>query len=217
MLILTILLYYAKTIPMKHIAILISGSGTNMQSLIKKSKTEELPVDFIIITDNPKAIGINKAKDMNIPVFILPDMKPGWRMSENDDKNLMNVLIENNTDYILLAGYMRILNKDIIEQYIFRIINIHPSLLPAFQGKDAQKQAFDYGAKISGCTVHFVDNGVDTGPILEQKAVDISKCNSRDEVQERIIIEEHKLYFEVFKNLINRKYSIKSRNVIKND
>ena len=202
---------------MKHIAILISGSGTNMQSLIEKSIAEALPVDFIVITDNPNAMGIKKAKDMNIPVFILPEMKSGWRMSENDDKNLMNILIENNTDYILLAGYMRLLNKNIIEQYIFRIINIHPSLLPAFPGKDAQKQAFDYGVKISGCTVHFIDNGVDTGPIIEQKAVDISNCKSRDEVQERIIIEEHKLYFKVFKNFINRKYSIKSRNVINND
>ena len=202
---------------MKHIAILISGSGTNMQSLIEKSIAEALPVDFIVITDNPNAMGIKKAKDMNIPVFILPEMKLGWRMSENDDKNLMNILIENNTDYILLAGYMRLLNKNIIEQYIFRIINIHPSLLPAFPGKDAQKQAFDYGVKISGCTVHFIDNGVDTGPIIEQKAVDISNCKSRDEVQERIIIEEHKLYFKVFKNFINRKYSIKSRNVINND
>ena len=202
---------------MKHIAILISGSGTNMQSLIEKSKAEALSVDFIVITDNPNAMGIKKAKDMNIPVFILPEMKSGWRMSENDDENLMNILIENNTDYILLAGYMRLLNKNIIEQYIFRIINVHPSLLPAFSGKDAQKQAFDYGVKISGCTVHFIDNGVDTGPIIEQKAVDISNCKSRDEVQERIIIEEHKLYFKVFKNLINRKYSIKSRNVINND
>ena len=128
---------------MKHIAILISGSGTNMQSLIEKSIAEALPVDFIVITDNPNAMGIKKAKDMNIPVFILPEMKSGWRMSENDDKNLRNILIENNTDYILLAGYMRLLNKNIIEQYIFRIINIHPSLLPAFPGKDAQKQAFD--------------------------------------------------------------------------
>ncbi len=202
---------------MKHIAILISGSGTNMQSLIEKSIAEALPVDFIVITDNPNAMGIKKAKDMNIPVFILPEMKSGWRMSENDDKNLRNILIENNTDYILLAGYMRLLNKNIIEQYIFRIINIHPSLLPAFPGKDAQKQAFDYGVKISGCTVHFIDNGVATGPIIEQKAVDISNCKSRDEVQERIIIEEHKLYFKVFKNFINRKYSIKSRNVINND
>lgn len=199
---------------MKHIAILFSGTGTNMQSLIEKSREDELDVSFIAITDNPRADGINKAESFDVPVYIIPGMKEGWKMSRTNDEYVLDLLRGNNIDYILLAGYMRIISPFFIEQYNNRIINIHPALLPSFRGKDAQKQAFEHGVKMSGCTVHFVDSGVDTGPIIAQKAVDISQCSSAEEVKNTILPYEHALYYSVFKQLIEKGYHIEDRHVI---
>ena len=184
---------------MKNIAILISGSGTNMESLIKKSKNDNLELRFIVITDNKNAKGIEKAKALNIPVYILSNISKGAKMTSENDNELLKILNENNIDLILLAGFMRIINKTIIEKYKWKIINIHPSLLPSFKGKDAQKQAFEYGVKISGCTVHFIDTGIDTGPIIMQKSVDISQCQSIEDVKNTILEKEHELYYEVLK------------------
>ncbi len=188
-----------------------------MQSIITKSKSNNLPINFIVITDNKNAPGIEKAKNLNVPIFILSNIQNGWKMTKENDNELLDILQKNNIDFILLAGFMKIINKNIIEKYMWKIINIHPSLLPSFKGKDAQKQAFEYGVKISGCTVHFIDTGIDTGPIIMQKAVDISNCKSIDEVKSKILEQEHEIYFESLKLLLSKSYSIIGRKVVFND
>ena len=109
---------------------------------------------------------------------------------------------------------MRILPAQVIEEYRWRIINIHPALLPSFKGKDAQKQAFEYGVKISGCTVHFADTGIDTGPVIMQKSVDISHCKSVDEVKSAILVAEHETYYSAFRLLIEGRLRVEGRKVI---
>lgn len=199
---------------MKHIAVLFSGTGTNMASLISRSVDDDLDVRFIAITDNPHAEGIAKAEAFNVPVYIIPGMDKGWKMSRSNDDYLLDLLRGNSIDYVVLAGYMRIMNPSVIEHYSNRIVNIHPALLPLFRGRDAQKQAYEYGVKMSGCTVHFVDRGVDTGPIIAQRAVDISHCSNAEEVKNAILPHEHELYYEVLKQLVTKGYRIEDRHVI---
>ena len=167
---------------MKNIAIMFSGTGSNMESIISKSFYDKLDVSFIAITDNPQAEGIAKAEKYNIPVFIIPAAVHGWRINTVHEAYINDLLNGKNVDYILLAGFMKIISSNIIERFKNRIINIHPALLPSFKGKNAQKQAFEYGAKVSGCTVHFVDKGIDTGPIIAQRAVYIGDCRNDEEV-----------------------------------
>jgi len=202
---------------MKNIAILISGSGTNMEHLISKSKKDNLNINFIVISDKKNIPGIQKAQRINIPVYTLSNMGKNARMTEENDNELLNILKNNSIDFILLAGFMRIINRRIIEKYKWKIINIHPSLLPSFKGKNAQKQAFEYGVKISGCTVHFIDSGVDTGPIILQRSVDISKCIDSNCVKKLILKEEHIIYYKALKKLLNNKYTVEQRRVIFHD
>ncbi|MDY6787782.1 MAG: formyltransferase family protein, partial [candidate division WOR-3 bacterium] len=134
-----------------------------------------------------------------------------------DEEIFMDLLSGINPDFILLAGFMRIISAGIIEHYKNHIINIHPSLLPSFKGRDAQRQAFDYGVKVSGCTVHFIDSDVDTGPVIMQECVDISGLRSHEEVREKILRSEHILYFKALKLLLSGNYTIKGRRVIIDD
>ncbi|MDY6787359.1 MAG: formyltransferase family protein, partial [candidate division WOR-3 bacterium] len=143
---------------MKSIVILISGSGTNMESLIAKSRSQGMDVRFTVICDNPSAKGISRARKLGVETIIADRLSQSPCMNSEDEEIFMDLLSGINPDFILLAGFMRIISAGIIEHYKNRIINIHPSLLPSFKGRDAQKQAFDYGVKVSGCTVHFIDS-----------------------------------------------------------
>lgn len=197
----------------KRVAILISGRGSNMESLLDKSFKEKLPINFLVISDNPDAEGLKKAEKFNVKTKILNDLKKGWKIENEGEVELLEILENFSPDLILLAGFMRIIPPKIVEKYYLKIVNIHPSILPSFKGKDAQKQAFEYGVKISGCTVHFVDKGVDTGPIIAQTCVDISDAKSVEDVSKRILEKEHQLYFEVMKKLLFSKWKVENRNV----
>jgi phosphoribosylglycinamide formyltransferase-1 len=197
----------------KRVAILISGRGSNMESLLVKSFEEKLPIDFLVISDNPDAEGLKKAEKFNVETKVLKNLKKGWKIEDEGEVELLEILEDFSPDLILLAGFMRIIPTKIVEKYYLKIVNIHPSLLPSFKGKDAQKQAFEYGVKISGCTVHFVDKGVDTGPIIAQICVDISDARSVEDVSKKILEKEHQLYFEVMKKLLFSKWKVENRNV----
>lgn len=197
----------------KKVAILISGRGSNMESLINLSFKENLKIEFLVVSDNPEAEGLKKAEKLNVKTVVIKNLKKGWKMEREGEEELLKILKDFSPDLILLAGFMRIIPPNVIEKYYLKIVNIHPSLLPSFKGKDAQKQAFDYGVKVSGCTVHFIDMGVDTGPIIDQRCVDISKAKSVEEVSNLILEKEHQLYFEVMKKLLFSKWKVENRNV----
>lgn len=197
----------------KKVAILISGRGSNMESLLKKSFKENLQIEFLVISDNPESEGLKKAEKLNVRSVVIKNLKKGWKIEKEGEEELLKILRNFSPDLILLAGFMRVIPPSVVDEYYLKIVNIHPSLLPSFKGKDAQKQAFEYGVKVSGCTVHFVDRGVDTGPIIDQRCVDISKAKSVEEVSNLILEHEHQLYFEVMKKLLFSKWKVENRNV----
>jgi len=199
---------------MISIAVLASGRGSNFQSIIDGIKTGEVDAEIkVLITDNPEAKAIERAKENNVPVEVVE--RKIFKTKEEMDLNIKEILDKYEVELVVLAGYMRILKgKELFEAYRNRIINIHPSLLPAFIGTtDAQKEAFEYGVKISGLTIHFVDETVDAGPIIYQEAVDISDCKNADEVSKKILKHEHRAYKKIVDLFSKGKYVIEGKKV----
>ncbi len=199
------------------IAILISGRGTNMKSIIHAIRTRRLEgvEASVVISSNAHAKGIEIAKEFGVVTETPgnPNLK-GWAY----DKNLVWLLekygITPRNGLICLAGYMRILSREFVDRYKMRILNIHPSLLPAFPGLHAQKQALEYGVKVTGCTVHFVDEKVDSGLILLQRPVRVLDSDSEETLSRRILKEEHQLYPKAIKLIIEKKILTRGRKVI---
>ena len=175
------------------LAILVSGRGSNLQAIIDSIDREELDAHLSIVISNTKdAMALKRAEKHGIKtIFIDPST---YLNSKEYDKALVLKLKEFSIDLICLAGYMRILGEEVIQTFEKKIINIHPSLLPAFPGLDAQKQAINHGVKFSGCTVHFVDSGVDSGPIILQTAVPVYDNDDEKSLSKRILEQEHYLY-----------------------
>lgn len=199
---------------------LASGRGSNFLSLIKAIESKEISnAKFIgLITDRENTGAEEYAKQYNIPVKVIPFHK--FSNKSEFDKKLLETAKEFAPDLILCAGFMRILSKEFIETFPDKIMNIHPALLPSFPGLHAQRQALEYGVKVSGCTVHFIDEGVDTGPIILQKAVDIPENVTEEELSNLILQEEHKLYKKAVKLFCENKLSIehspnKKRKIVK--
>ena len=197
---------------MLNIAVFASGRGSNFQSIIDSVKAGEIPAEInILISDNQKAGALKRAESEDIEnIFINPDH---FETKKDYEEELISILEGVNIDLIVLAGYMRILSPLFVKHFKNRIINIHPSLLPAFRGLDAQKQAVDYGVKYSGCTVHFVDQGMDTGPIIMQAVVPVAQDDSADDLASRILKEEHRIYPESIKLIAEDKIVIEGRKV----
>jgi len=195
-----------------RIAIFLSGRGSNFEAIYNSSLRPDLNFKIVVvISDKKKALGLEKARTFNIPAF---HVSPKKFDSRNEyEKYLVNILNENSVDLICLAGYMRIVGDELLNAFQNRIMNIHPALLPSFPGLHAQKQAFDHGVKVSGCTVHFVDPGVDTGPIILQKAVDVKNNDNEEKLSKRILSEEHKLYSEAIRLFFNQSLKISGRKV----
>ena len=198
---------------MLKIAVFASGRGSNFQSIIDNIKKEDIPAEIkILISDKENSGALQKANKEGIKnLFIDPS---AFIRKENYEKKIINVLEELDIELIVLAGFMRILSSFFVEHFKNKIINIHPSLLPAFKGLNAQKQALDYGVKYSGCTVHFVDQGMDTGPIIMQAVVKVEEDDNEDDLAARILKEEHKIYPEVVKLIAEKQVKIKGRKVI---
>jgi len=177
------------------LVVLISGRGSNLKAIIDSIESKKLNSEILcVISDNPNAYGLKIASDHNIETILLDYKK--FPSKDEYEKSLLTILKEKNPDLICLAGYMRIVGKDVINAFKNKIINIHPALLPSFPGLHAQKQAIDYGVKISGCTVHFVDEGCDTGPIILQKAVNVADDDDEASLSKKILEQEHIAYSE---------------------
>ncbi len=198
--------------PLKRIVFLASGRGSNFEAVAKKirqKKISGLPVG--LITDNPEARCRKIAGTYGIPAFLL-DFRS---FSSKDEYNtaLLEKVNSLSPDLIVTAGYMRLLRKDFVETYRNRILNIHPSLLPAFPGVHAHRDAIAYGVKFSGCTVHFVDEGVDTGPIVLQSVVKIPDGMTESELARAVLKEEHKILPKAIDLFCNDRLSIEGRKV----
>ncbi|CAM3861370.1 phosphoribosylglycinamide formyltransferase [Cytobacillus oceanisediminis] len=189
---------------MVKIAVFASGSGTNFQAIIDASKQGELKADIVLfVCDRPGAYSIERAQKECIPQFIFS--AKDYSGKSVYEEVILQKLKESGAEYIILAGYMRLIGPTLLKEYEGRIINIHPSLLPAFPGKDAIGQALEANVKASGVTVHFVDEGMDTGPIIAQQSVDIDEDETRESLQNKIHEVEHKLYPQVLQNLFYAK------------
>jgi phosphoribosylglycinamide formyltransferase-1 len=196
-----------------NIAVLISGRGSNLQSIIDNVENGYIPnaCVSVVISDKKDAYGLERAMDHGInAVFIDP---AAYQSKENFENALLDVLARFSTDVLLLAGFMRILGSDVINAYSNRIMNIHPALLPSFKGLHAQKQALDYGVKITGCTVHFVDEGMDSGPIILQKSVPVLDSDTEESLSERILAQEHIIFPEAVKLFAEGRLYVKGRRV----
>jgi phosphoribosylglycinamide formyltransferase-1 len=193
------------------LAVLVSGRGSNMEAIINAVDEKKLDAEVsVVLSDNKDAPALDKAQKKEIPAFFVD---PESLKKEEYSQKLLDVIKPYNVDLIVLAGFMRIIGKKIIDAYPERIINIHPSLLPSFPGLDAQKQAFQYGVKYSGCTVHFVDYSMDTGPIIGQAVVPVEENDTVESLTYKILKEEHKLYPEIIQKLSKGRIKIYDRRV----
>ncbi|HHV65267.1 MAG TPA: phosphoribosylglycinamide formyltransferase [Peptococcaceae bacterium] len=194
------------------IAVLASGRGSNLQALIDEWLEGSLPVEFMGVgSDQIKAQALLRAEKVGIPTRAFPRENYPDKQAQEDD--ILNWLEELGVELLVLAGYMRILSPYFIRRAECLIVNIHPSLLPAFPGLNAQRQALEYGVKVSGCTVHFVDEGMDTGPIIMQEAVPVYEEDTVETLSQRILQVEHKIYPEAIRLIALGKVECQGRKV----
>src|SRR5579862_8290268 len=196
-----------------RLGILISGRGSNLLAISDSIAQGRLEAEIaVVISNRVDAQGIGLARERGINVVALPSQGLD---REVYDRQLIAELRSNRVDLVCLAGYMRILSGHFIREFPGRIVNIHPSLLPSFPGLDAQHQALEHGVKFSGCTVHFVEEGLDSGPIIRQAAVPVLDDDTADSLSARILKEEHRIYPEAIALVISGRYRIAGRRVIK--
>ncbi|HQU82715.1 MAG TPA: phosphoribosylglycinamide formyltransferase [Pyrinomonadaceae bacterium] len=195
------------------IGILISGRGSNMTAIVDAVQSGKIPNAevVVVISDKSKAQGLEKAKMRGIETVVVTRNK---RSREEHDAEIIAELKKRNVEIVCLAGYMRLLSSGFVRAFPNKIINIHPSLLPSFPGLEAQKQAFDYGVKITGCTVHFVDEDLDHGAIILQKSVEVSNDETAESLSAKILAQEHELYVEALRKIVAEKYEIVGRRVV---
>jgi len=183
----------------KRIAILLSGRGSNFAAIARNVEAGAINAEIaVVISNRPGAAGIALAGQLGLPALVIPSQ---GRQREEYDRLLVAELQQRNVDLVCLAGFMRLLSPVFVRAFPNRILNIHPSLLPAFPGLEAQRQALEHGVKISGCTVHFVDENLDAGPILLQAAVPVLPGDTVETLSARILAEEHRIYTEAI-NLV---------------
>lgn len=196
-----------------NIAVLVSGRGSNLQAIIdciEKGYIKNAKIN-VVISNKANAYALERARKHGIDtVFVDPSLFD----REGYDREILNVLNKYDTGLLLLAGYFRIIGSELIRAYKDRILNIHPSLLPAFKGLHAQRQAFEYGVKVAGCTVHFVDEGLDSGPIILQSCVPVLSGDTEESLTERILEQEHIIYPNAVKLFVEGKLKVEGRSVI---
>ncbi|HWQ72694.1 MAG TPA: phosphoribosylglycinamide formyltransferase [Desulfitobacteriaceae bacterium] len=193
-------------------AVLVSGRGSNLQALVKEWKNGRLPVEIVAVgSDQEDAPALEFAQNEGIPVGVFP--LAGYPDRASQEEELLSWLKAYRIELLLLAGYMKILSSNFIDKAKIPILNIHPSLLPAFPGMHAQRQALEYGVKYSGCTVHFVDKGLDSGPIILQETVPVLDDDTEDSLAQRILKEEHRIYPLAVKLVAGNKLEIRGHRV----
>ncbi len=200
--------------PPLRLGILLSGRGSNFLAIARSIREHRLPsVEIAIVLSNvAESPGISAARDLNLPTAVF--VSKGRPRAEHD-ADLIASLREHNVDFVCLAGYMRLLSPEFIAAFPNRILNIHPSLLPAFPGLEAQQQAFDYGVKVAGCTVHFVDEHLDHGAIILQRAIPVLDTDDAHSLANRILVEEHQAYTEAIARVASGEYEIRGRRYVK--
>lgn len=197
---------------MKRIGILLSGRGSNFEAIARAVVRGRIEADIAaVISNRPEARGLDVARSMGLNAICLPSKGLD---RETYDAHLAAELRRHRVDLICLAGFMRLLSPWFIREFPGRILNIHPSLLPAFPGLDAQAQALAYGVKITGCTVHFVDEDLDAGPIVMQAAVPVEPGDTAETLSARILKEEHRIYTESIRMVLSGSYRIDGRRVV---
>jgi phosphoribosylglycinamide formyltransferase-1 len=197
---------------MSRLGVLLSGRGSNFQAIAARVSAGEIPAEIVVVIANrPDAPGLDAARRLGLTAVSLPSKGLD---RESYDRQLIATLQEHNVEWVILAGYMRILSAEFIRAFPQRILNIHPSLLPSFPGLDAQHQAFDYGVKISGCTVHFVDEHLDHGPIVMQAQVPVDPSDTAETLSAKILTQEHRIYSESLRRLFTEPWQIDGRRVV---
>ena len=197
----------------KRLAVLLSGRGSNFEALAESVSAGRIPNAEIavVLSNRESAAGIGRASERGLATRVIPSK---GQEREAYDKLVVAELQQRGVDLVCLAGYMRLLSPYFIRAFPQRIVNIHPSLLPAFPGLEAQRQALEHGAKFSGCTVHFVDENLDAGPIILQAVVPIEDADTPETLSKRILREEHRIYSEAVRIVIEGRYRIEGRRVL---
>ncbi len=195
-----------------RVGVLLSGRGSNFLALAEACRRGEVPAEIVLVISNrPEAPGLGKAQELGIPAVAIPSK--GLPREEHEGL-LLAALRKAQVDWVCLAGYMRLLSPSFVAAFPNRILNIHPALLPAFPGLDAQKQAWEYGVKVSGCTVHLVDAGCDSGPIVVQRVVAVRDDDTAETLAARILEQEHIAYPQALRLLLTRPWRIEGRRVV---
>lgn len=195
-----------------RVGVMASGRGSNCQAIIDATESGRLPAQVVVvISDKAEAQVLERARRHNIPAVFI-DYK-AYPSKEDYEKAVLAVLQEYEVQLVCLAGYMRLVGRVLLDAFPNRIMNIHPSLLPAFRGLDGQRQAWEYGVRFSGCTVHFVDEGMDTGPIILQAVVPVFQSDTPETLAARILKCEHEIYVEAVKLFAEGRLSVEGRKV----
>jgi len=198
----------------KNLGILLSGRGSNFEAIAKNVATGKISHAriAIVISNRPDAAGIEVAKKLGLETLVIPSK---GKAREDHDREVVTALQQHNVDLICLAGYMRLLSPWFVKQFPHKILNIHPSLLPAFPGLEAQEQAFAYGVKVSGCTVHFVDEELDHGAIIVQKTVPVLDTDDEHSLAARILEQEHVAYSEAIDIVLGGSFQVVGRRLLR--
>ncbi len=198
----------------KRLGVLLSGRGSNFEALRESIASGRIPNAeiAIVISNRDGAPGIDRAKARGIPTRVIPSK---GLERETYDRQVVAVLDEHKVDLVCLAGYMRLLSPYFVAAFPNRILNIHPSLLPSFPGLESQRQALEYGVQFAGCTVHFVDENLDAGPIVLQAVLPVNDNDTEDTLSARILQEEHRIYSEAVRIVLEDRYKIEGRRVIR--
>lgn len=197
---------------MKRLGILLSGRGSNFEAIADSVAAGRLAAEIaVVISNREDARGLSLARERGLPSLCIPSKGV---VRDDYDRQVIEELKRRSVNLVCLAGFMRLLTAEFCRAFPMQILNIHPSLLPAFPGLDAQKQALDHGVKISGCTVHFVDEQLDAGPIILQAAVPVLDADTVETLSARILKEEHRIYSEAIKIVLSGEWRLKGRRVV---
>lgn len=198
----------------ERIAVLLSGRGSNFLAIARAVEAGTIPAKIVaVISNRPEAAGIIKANELGLRAVVLDHRSYPDR--EAHEESVLSILESSATELVVLAGYMRLLSPRFVSRFRDRIVNIHPSLLPSFPGQDAQRQAVEHGVRISGCTVHLVEEGLDCGPIVVQRAVEVSDSDDAESLAAKILPLEHEAYVEAIRRLCEG-YRVQGRRVVFN-
>ena len=196
-----------------RLAVLLSGRGSNFLALHAAVQRGELPAEFVaVLSDVAEAPGLAAARRLGLPAVAVP--RRGEPSRQAHEEKVLAALAPARPDWLCLAGYMRLLSPAFVARFPRRIVNVHPSLLPAFPGLDAQRQALEHGVKVSGCTVHLVDEGLDSGPIVVQRAVPVADDDDEASLAARILEQEHRAYPQALGRLLREPWEVRGRRLV---